>query len=173
VIVIALSKKICLLGDYAVGKTSLVRRFVYNLFDDKYLSTIGVKVSRKVVALPHDNEVIELTLLLWDLAGSEEFSDVRASYMRGSSGAIVVCDLTREATLNNMLGYFQDLRQISPAAQVIIAGNKADLIGQPHLAEEQVKSMAARIGAPYYLTSAKTGDCVEEVFRRLGQAVTV
>ena len=90
-----ISKKICLLGDFAVGKTSLVQRFVYALFDDKYISTIGVKVSRKTVVLPREDEVVELTLMLWDLAGSEEFGRVRASYLRGAVGAVLVCDVTR------------------------------------------------------------------------------
>ena len=94
----AISKKVCLLGDFAVGKTSLVRRFVLNIFEDRYLSTIGVKVSRKTVVTPGPGDLIELTLMLWDLAGSEEFDQVRASYLRGASGAVLVCDLTRPET---------------------------------------------------------------------------
>ena len=96
---VTLSAKVCLLGDYAVGKTSLVRRFVYNMFDDRYLSTIGVKVSRKVVALAREDEVVELTLMLWDLAGSEEFDSVRASYLRGAVAGLIVCDLTQPTSL--------------------------------------------------------------------------
>jgi len=72
--VAAYSKKVCLLGEFAVGKTSLVRRFVYNRFDEKYLSTIGVKVSRKTVSVPRGQEMDELNMLLWDLAGGERFS---------------------------------------------------------------------------------------------------
>ena len=71
---VTLSKKVCLLGDFAVGKTSLVRRFVYDLFDDKYVSTIGVKVSRKTVILTRDDDIVDLTMMLWDLAGGEEFA---------------------------------------------------------------------------------------------------
>ena len=69
---LTLSKKVCLLGDFAVGKTSLVRRFVYDLFDDQYLSTIGVKVSRKTITVARGQDLVELTMMLWDLAGSEE-----------------------------------------------------------------------------------------------------
>ncbi len=68
-----ISKKVCLLGDFAVGKTSLVRRFVYDLFNDKYISTIGVKVSRKTVVVPRTHDLVELAMMLWDLGGSEEF----------------------------------------------------------------------------------------------------
>ncbi|RLC60203.1 MAG: GTP-binding protein, partial [Chloroflexota bacterium] len=96
---ISIAKKVCLLGDLAVGKTSLVSRFVYNLFDDKYVSTIGVKVSRKTVIIPRAGDIVELTMMLWNLAGNEEFDRVRASYLRGAAGAVLVCDLTRPETL--------------------------------------------------------------------------
>lgn len=166
---IALSKKICLLGDFAVGKTSLVRRFVYNLFEDRYLSTIGVKVSRKVLAVPGGDELVELTLMLWDLAGSEEFDSVRSSYLRGASGGLAVCDLTRPATLDSLRRYAQELRVINPQACLFVAGNKADLAGQRQLAEAQVQALTSELQAPYCLTSAKTGDHVEEAFRQLGR----
>lgn len=171
----AVSKKVCLLGDFAVGKTSLVRRFVYDLFDDKYISTIGVKVSRKTVAVHREDELLDLTLMLWDLAGSEEFDRVRASYLRGASGAVLVCDLTRPDTLNGVHRYLQELQEISPGAHVIVAANKLDLVQQPPVGSrpaldlEQVRAAAAGLGAPFYLTSAKTGDEVEALFRYLGQ----
>src|SRR5262249_40683115 len=98
--VITYSKKICLLGEFAVGKTSLVRRFVYNLFDDRYISTIGVRVSRKTVAVPVETQVAELTMMVWDLAGSEEFNRVSMSYLRGAAGAVLVYDLTRAHTFD-------------------------------------------------------------------------
>ncbi len=170
---IALSKKVCLLGDYGVGKTSLVRRFVYNMFDDRYLSTIGVKVSRKVIALPRGNDIAELTLMLWDLAGSEEFDSVRASYLRGANGAIVVCDLTRPPTLESVAKYAAELRQTNSAARLIIAANKGDLTEKHQLTVEQVSAWATALRAAYYVTSAKTGTNVETIFRQLGQLLIV
>ena len=170
-----LSKKVCLLGDFAVGKTSLVRRFVYDLFDDKYTSTIGVKVSRKTVTVPHDDDVVELTVMLWDLAGSQEFDRVRASYLRGSAGAVLVCDLTRPETLDSLHRYVDELRAASPGAQMILAANKRDLIepfpagGLPTLDPEEIEAEASSLDAPYYLTSAKTGGEVEDLFRHLGR----
>jgi small GTP-binding protein len=163
------SKKVCLLGDFAVGKTSLVRRFVYNLFNDKYISTIGVKVSRKTVAVPRDGEVVELTMMLWDLAGSEEFNQVRASYLRGAAGAVLVCDLTRPETLDSLRAYADDLLSVSPGAQLMLATNKRDLADQQQLTPAQIETVAADLNAPHYLTSAKTGDEVETLFRHLGQ----
>ncbi|HEY84402.1 MAG TPA: GTP-binding protein [Chloroflexi bacterium] len=166
---VKLSKKVCLLGDFAVGKTSLVRRFVYNRFDDKYISTIGVKVSRKTVAVPRDDEIVELTMMLWDLAGSEEFNRVRASYLRGLSGAILVCDLTRSKTLENLTAYTHDLRDIDPAAKIIIAANKGDLLKQHQITRTQVEETANKLDAVFYVTSAQTGGEVENLFRHLGR----
>ena len=165
----ALSKKVCLLGDFAVGKTSLVRRFVYNRFDDKYMSTIGVKVSRKTISVPRDNEVVSLTMMLWDLAGSEEFTPMQASYLRGAAGAILVCDLTRAETLDGLQLYLENLGSVNPKAGLILAVNKYDLADQHQLTESQIKEAAARLKIPYYLTSAKTGNEVETLFRHLGQ----
>ena len=164
-----LGKKVCLLGDFAVGKTSLVRRFVYNRFDDKYLSTIGVKVSRKTVSVPHQDQIVPLTMLLWDLAGSEEFSPMRASYLRGAAGGILVCDLTRPETLNNLFTYVEDLLRLNPAARLILAANKHDLADQHYLSETNIAEAADQLDTTYYLTSAKTGTDVETLFRQLGQ----
>lgn len=176
---VKLSRKVCLLGDYAVGKTSLVRRFVYNRFDDKYLSTIGVKVSAKTVAVANGDDVVEVAMMIWDLAGSEEFDRMRSSYVRGASGAVLVCDLTRPTTLESLEGYASDLLAISPRARIIVAANKHDLIEPPHpetvqqLAAGQVEALAARLRAPCYLTSAKTGEEVEGLFRHLGHLVVM
>lgn len=163
------SKKVCLLGDFSVGKTSLVRRFVYDRFDDKYISTIGVKVSRKTIVVPYHDDVADVTLMLWDLAGSEEFTKVRASYLRGSAGAILVCDLTRSDTLQQLTSYVEDLQSVSPNAQLILAANKSDLMSQHQITIDQVSKMAEQIGAPFYVTSAKQGDEVENVFRHLAR----
>ena len=164
-----LSKKVCLLGDFAVGKTSLVRRFVYNRFDDQYLSTIGVKVSRKTVAVPRQSEVIELTMMLWDLAGSQEFNQVRASYLRGVSGAVLVCDLCRAYTLEGLNVYLEELARSNSHPALIIAANKVDLVAQHELQTAQIEKFAAGLNAPFYLTSARQGEGVETVFRHLGK----
>ncbi len=165
------SKKVCLLGDFGVGKTSLVRRFVYDLFDDRYLSTVGVKVSRKTVVIPRQEEMIEMTMMLWDLAGSEEFDRVRASYLRGTAGAIFVCDLTRPSTLDSLHVYLRDLSSVSPSTPIVIAGNKCDLLDQRLLQPSQIEGLANENHFPWYLTSARSGVEVESVFRHLGRAM--
>ena len=164
-----LQRKVCLLGDFAVGKTSLVRRFVYDLFTEKYMTTIGVKVSLKTMAVPRDGDAIELTLMLWDLAGSEEFDQMRASYLRGASGAILVCDLTRPETLATLPRYANQLLSLNPQARLVVAANKLDLSDQHQLSSAQVKEAADKLNSPYYLTSAKANTEVETLFRHVGR----
>ncbi len=164
-----ISKKVCLLGDFAVGKTSLVRRFIYNRFEDQYLSTIGVKVSRKTVVVPRPAEAVELIIMLWDLAGSQEFDDVRSSYLRGVSGAVLVFDLCRARTLDNLQKYIDELATVKTKLHLVIAANKADLIDQHQVEIAQVEKLASLLNAPYYLTSAKQGEGVEVLFRQLGK----
>lgn len=163
------SKKICLLGDFGVGKTSLVRRFVHNRFDDQYISTIGVKVSRKTVMAPNKGEVAELTMMLWDLAGGQEFTTVTASYLRGAAGAILVCDMTRSDTLHNLPRYVADLTKVCGPVKLAIAANKLDLVEQHQVNSEQVAMVAGELSAPYFLTSARVGDEVDGMFRHLGK----
>ena len=161
------SKKICLLGDFAVGKTSLVRRFVHNRFDDQYISTLGVKVSRKTVVIPHHDAVIEMNLMVWDLAGGQQANPVAVSYLRGAAGALLVCDLTRAESLPSLDRYATALRQVMPGAQFVVAANKTDLFEQQQVTTHQIADAAAQLNAPYYLTSAKVGDAVDKAFRQL------
>lgn len=169
---LSLSKKVCLLGDFAVGKTSLVRRFIYDLFDDRYISTIGVKVSRKTIHVAREQDVVELTIMLWDLAGSEEFNHMRATYLRGASGVLLVGDLTRPATFASLPGYVVDLDQPGSRLPFLLAANKVDLLSNSNgdrSVLSSVEALAADLQAPLYLTSALTGDEVEQAFRRLGR----
>ena len=109
------STKICLIGDFAVGKTSLIRRFTESRFSDTYLSTIGVRVSRRVVQIA-DTPPTTLTMLIWDTAGSEPFTTIVQSYYRGARGAALVCDLTRSDTAAALERYAQEFLQIGRAS---------------------------------------------------------
>lgn len=168
-----IQKKICMLGAFAVGKTSLVRRFVEGRFDDRYLSTIGVKISRKPVTCAGHT----INLILWDLAGSEEYNGVQASYLQGTAGGIIVCDLTRPETLNSWLRYTERLRQANPAVRVVLVANKVDLEDRRALSDDELRHAAASCDdgsgiPPYLLSSAKTGESVEELFGQLaGQLI--
>lgn len=163
-----LSKKVCLLGDFSVGKTSLVRRYVEGRFDDRYLSTIGVKVDRKVLRLSTFNAQVELSLMLWDLAGGPRPGPASPSYYRGASGAIIVCDLTRSDTLSSVSRYVQELLAASPGAHIVLAANKVDLADERILDSQELTAVSTAHAAPLFLTSAKTGKQVKTMFRQLG-----
>jgi small GTP-binding protein len=161
-------KKVCLLGDFAVGKTSLIRRFVEDRFDDRYLATIGVKISRKPMVMAE----FTLNLLIWDLAGGDDFSQVGASYLRGAAAALIVCDLTRPDTLAGYTYYADQLRQINPNVVLVFAGNKADLSEERAITEEELQAVCQTLGGTYLDTSAKTGYQVEAAFQLLAQQIT-
>lgn len=153
-------KKVCLLGDGAVGKTSLIRKYVYDVFDDKYIMTIGTKVTKKVLTL----DDIKLTLLIYDILGQKRFARIHSSYYRGTSGAIIVCDITRAETIDNMAMWAQSLFKVVSNVPVIFIGNKVDLGAVP---EEKIKHIADQHIAKYFFTSAKTGENVENSFYEL------
>jgi small GTP-binding protein len=164
-----IQKKVCLLGEFAVGKTSLVRRFVEGRFDGKYLSTIGVTLSRRTLARPYG----ELNLLVWDLAGSDEFNAMTTSYLRGAAGALIVCDLTRRETLAAFERYTRQLRAVTPSAAIILVGNKADLITERAITDTELETASAKLGGPLFLTSAKTGEQVETAFLQLAEKLEI
>ncbi len=164
-----IQKKVCLLGDFAVGKTSLARRFVEDRFDDRYLSTIGVKISRK----PVEMDEYTLNLLIWDLAGGDDFSKAGASYLRGAVGALIVCDLTRSETLEKLQFYAGQLRDLSQDAVLVFAGNKADLEAERSINEEEIQAVCDQLNGRYLETSAKTGFQVEAAFQHLAEQIKV
>lgn len=160
-----MQKKVCMLGDYAVGKTSTVRRFVKGVFDDRYLSTIGVKISRRTVVL---NEAA-VNLIVWDLAGGENHARTQTNYLRGAAGALLVCDLTRPETLAAAEQYAAQLRALTPNAAFILVGNKADLRDERRITDTELAAAGERIGCATLIASAKTGEHVATAFDQLAQ----
>lgn len=156
-----IQKKVCILGDFAVGKTSLIRRYVEGRFDDKYLTTVGVVVSRKSVEYPD----LTLQMLLWDLAGGRDFS--QSGYLVGAAGALIVCDMTRQSTLSSYRTYADQLRRFNSAVRLVLLANKLDLTDERAIADEQLVALAEEIGSPLLYTSAKSGENVEAGFRSL------
>ncbi len=164
-----ITKKICLLGDFSVGKTSLIRRFVEGKFSDNYLSTVGVKISRKSLKVKKETELFEVHLLVWDLEGHTKFKSITPSYLKGSRGAIIVADLTRADTLNGLDKHIELFLEINPDATIAIALNKADLIQEERLnklMELYGKSDRCQV-VNTYQTSAKTGKNVDNIFQEL------
>jgi small GTP-binding protein len=161
-----IQKKICMLGAFAVGKTSLVSRFVSSIFSDKYLTTVGVKVDKKVVVLD-DREV---TLMLWDIYGQDDFQTVQESYLRGSSGYLLVADGTRRATLDIAVEIQRKAEQVAGAVPFLLLLNKSDLASEWQVDDRAVWQAAER-GWPVLRTSAKTGAGVEGAFLELTRAI--
>ncbi|MBD3377374.1 GTP-binding protein [candidate division KSB1 bacterium] len=168
---VIVSKKLCMLGSYGVGKSSLVRRFVYNKFDDKYLSTIGVQISQKILAPFEDSKKrnIQLKLILWDLAHIEKFNNIIKNYFRGTHGAIIVLDLTRPQTIEEIPIYLEPFLEQNPNASLAFVGNKKDLVDPDDPFTSQIEKIAKKYHAPHILTSAKTGEGVEQLFVNLGR----
>lgn len=158
-----------MLGTFAVGKSSLVQRFTYNRFDERYLSTLGVKVSQKSLFVPAADEVTKLNLLIWDIDGRTEWNSVRGSYLRGAAGAMLVCDMTRQQTFDELTGFLQALQKASPQCKIVIVGNKSDLTEFLELSAETLQDFAETLSTTCFITSAKSGDGVEDAFRYLGQ----
>ena len=169
-----LKKKICLLGSFAVGKTSLIDRFVYNQFEDKYLTTIGVKISQKIlppVLDPHRQQPVQHTFLIWDIAGLEKFDHVALNYFRGAAGALAVADLTRRETIANLYAFCDKFLLVNPKSSLVILGNKSDLFQDDGQTLSELEKAAARYTSGCKLTSAKTGDGVEKAFLKLSQEI--
>jgi small GTP-binding protein len=157
-----ISKKIILTGSFGVGKTSLFNKFIYNKFDDKYLTTIGVKVNKKSIEIEGE----EVSLLLWDIAGEVSQDKIPNSYFLGSSGIIYVFDLTRPSTYRNIASDIEHLQTMANDAIIKIVGNKSDLV-----TPDQIAEIKGTIQTPWdIITSAKTGENVDDLFYNLGKA---
>ena len=166
----AVKKKICLIGSFAVSKTSLIERFVYNRYDEKYLTTIGVKISQKVLAPiedPQSGKMIQHTFLIWDIAGLEKFGGVVKNYFRGAAGALAVADLTRPETIAHLSEFCQRFKTESPHAFLVILGNKLDIFNEDKKTLSDLNKVADRNATECLLTSAKTGKHVNEAFSTL------
>ncbi len=151
-------KKILLIGDFNVGKTSLIRRYIDNSFDDSYLTTIGVKISKKLL----DIDGIECELLIWDIEGATTIKRIPTSYYRGASGAIFVADINRSETIDSINEHIRNFLIVNPNSKYIIAYNKSDL-----LTIQQIETI--NLPANTFLTSAKENRNVNTIFTILAK----
>ncbi|OIP77065.1 MAG: GTP-binding protein [Oscillatoriales cyanobacterium CG2_30_44_21] len=176
------SQKMCLIGDFGVGKTSLIRQFVDRQFSDQYLSTVGVKISRKIVCTdknPQQNSIElsqnikQLQLVIWDIEGSTRFKAIAPSYLQGARGALIVGDVTRSSSLENLKNHIQLFQSVNPKSCAIVALNKIDLI-DPHEQERLLQSIVTELSdikISIYMTSAKSGVGVGSMFQTLAQQI--
>lgn len=154
--------KLCMIGAYAVGKTSLVERYVRSIYSDEYHTTIGVKIDKKEM-LVND---IETQCMIWDIAGEDEFYTVNNSYLRGMSGYFLVMDGTRLVSLDIARKIQARIELNYPGTPFVLIANKSDLVSRWVLSDGDMKGFST---SPYTFikTSAKTGEQVEEAFQFL------
>lgn len=149
-------KKILLIGDFSVGKTSLIRRYVDGAFDDSYLTTIGVKISKKLIVV----QEVECELLIWDIEGATAVKSIPHSYFKGASGAIFVCDVNRSETVQRLEEHIHTFLSVNNNAKHVVAYNKSDLL-------TMAQKEALTLDENTFLTSAKDDINVEELFTSL------
>jgi small GTP-binding protein len=167
--------KLCLIGESCVGKTSLIKRFVYDQFDDEYICTIGTKITKREFQLPNggSNSGQDINLMIWDIIGHQGFRQLlQQAYFFGTHGLIAVCDTTRENTLSELRGWMEAVLSITNEIPTIFLGNKWDLEEYREVSESELKNFASDYkNAQVMLSSAKTGYNVDQAFKKLGERI--
>ena len=165
--------KVCLVGDKAVGKSSLIRRYVLDQFGDKYLKTMGSKVSKRTLVLEHprDGREIRVDMTVWDIMGNKGLADLlMSSYVHGAQGIIAVCDVTRKSTLEGLEGWINDGLEVAGDVPIHVLVNKADQHDDFDFSRDDVMG-TTNAGPNVTFTSARTGDNVEAAFRDLAMSI--
>jgi small GTP-binding protein len=164
------SKKVCLCGDSAVGKTSLIRKFVVGKYDEGYISTLGTVVSKKTV---HTLDSSTATLMIWDISGQKEFKRIHASAFKNAGGGVAVCDVTRPETIDHLQVWIETMRNSAGRAlPVVVFANKVDLVSKGSHEILKASELAKSLNCEFYVTSAKTGENVDEGFTKLANLIT-
>lgn len=160
--------KVLLVGDPAVGKTSLILRFVEDRFDKEYKASIGVDIMSRTINI--EDKVARL--VIWDIASQEKFRRFRSSFYQQANGIFVVFDLTRQETLKSVDGWVQEVRAHTESIEMVLIGNKSDLIPHRQVSRQAIQDWVQRHSCPYIETSALTGEAVDEAFQKLTKKMT-
>ncbi len=166
--------KICLVGEAAVGKTSLIRRFVLDNFDDKYIQTLGTKVSKKEMSVPVPDlsEELKIDMTIWDIMGQKGFRELlKEAYFYGAKGILAVCDVTRKKTLEDLDDWIEGVYSVTGKVPIEFLGNKVDLEESVEVQDGDMIQAAKAYDSPYHFTSAKTGTNVEAAFQSLAARI--
>jgi small GTP-binding protein len=169
-----LKSKICLVGEQGVGKTSLIRRYVLDQFDDRYIRTLGAKVEKRSmrVAVPERGGQVDINMAIWDIIGHTGFRQLLGdSFFNGAQGILAVADLTRRDTLPVLTGWIESVESVAGKIPVVLVANKADLVAEAKFGDTELADMANTLNCTYLLASAKTGQNVEEAFLRLATQI--
>ena len=166
---ITMKAKMALVGDSGVGKTSLIRRFVLNVFTDEYINTLGTKVSKIELIVPHGDDIeVRVALSIFDIMGQPGFGDlVKETFFHNCQGLMAVCDITRRSSLESLHKWIATATEIAGDIPVVILANKKDLLGQSTMNHDEVEKAAKMHECPFAFTSAKTGEFVEDAFSSL------
>lgn len=157
--------KLILGGDGAVGKTSMVHRFVEDVFNVDYKSTIGTSIMKKECKF--EGLESKVRFVIWDLAGQSQFKRVRQSYVANAEAGILVCDVTRRETFDNVKIWWDEIIKEAEGITLILVGNKIDLVDSRQVSKEEGEALANELGLSYIETSAKTGESIEDAFKIL------
>ncbi len=166
--------KVCLVGEAAVGKTSLIRRFVLDNFDDKYIQTLGTKVSKKELSSlqvePAGEMKIDMTI--WDIMGQKGFRELlKEAYFYGAKGILAVCDATRKKTLEDLDDWIEGVYSVTGKIPIEFLANKVDLKEEVQVTEDDMVQAAKAYDSPFHFTSAKAGVNVETAFQSLAERI--
>ncbi len=169
-----IKRKVLLLGDGAVGKTSLIRRFVVDKFSDDYITTIGTKVTKKDLRIESPGKATEVTFMIWDVLGQKGYKNIQESSFQGAKGALLVYDVSRPDTLRSLKEYWiPHLIEITKPIPIVLVGNKVDLTKDRARAREDLEDAMEELRVTGFLSSAKTGESVEATFACLAKAVII
>ncbi len=166
--------KVCLLGEGSVGKTSIIGRYVENTFSENYLPTIGIRTSKKnvIVNSPESQQDINLDFIIWDIMGQVSFRKIlHPAYLRGAKAAVMVCDLTRRETYENLDYWIHSLLEEWQLVPMIFVANKSDLNDSFEIKTRELVSLASSYDSPFFTTSAKSGNNIEDMFKTLGKEI--
>lgn len=169
-----IKRKVLLLGDGAVGKTSLIRRFVVDKFSDDYITTIGTKVTKKDLRIESPGKNTDVTFMIWDVLGQKGYKNIQESSFQGAKGALLVYDVSRIDTLRSVKEYWiPHLVEITKPIPLVLVGNKVDLVKDRVHAREDLEDAMEELHVNGFLSSAKTGESVEATFACLAKAVII
>ena len=170
-----ITKKVVLVGDFSTGKTSLIRRYVDNEFSDDYLTTIGVKISKKNLFLENNGINLEMQLMIWDIEGNTGSKPTNPAYLMGAHGLVIVADITRDTSIENIRLHITECQKVAKNAPIILALNKSDLIQDNDELQAILKDIKEKnpLVSYVYDTSAKNGKNVENIFSNLSELMII
>lgn len=163
--------KVCLVGENAVGKTSLIKKFVLDIFDDSYITTIGTKITKKTMTFD-GNEPVKMDMMIWDIMGQASFrSLLQDAYFYGAHGVLAVADCTRSSTVAMLHDWLDSTKQVVGEVPVVFLSNKSDITDQLEVDQDLLDAELGKYNASILFSSAKTGQNVSEAFHTLGEDI--